>query len=236
MKALGMFIFGGSMSIGVMNAGFTIDRVLEISDEMLEENAKHFIHNYPEIPVIAPSEWNNVNNADYIDKLMLENYDLVYSNPPCSGLSNINRNASADNEINKYMYKFANVVKRIRPKTFLMENAPTLLSRGKRVLNFIVSELRDYNIVILRDYAGNHGVAMRRQRTMLLGFHKDWFGRGAFPILNLEYNRVNVQDIFAKHININVPNMEKVPERTCKELEGLYDLVSPRRFSDDYFS
>ena len=39
-KALGMYVFAGSFSIGVMNAGYKVDRVLEISDEMLEQNAK----------------------------------------------------------------------------------------------------------------------------------------------------------------------------------------------------
>ena len=138
LKALGMFIFGGSMSIGVMKVGFEIDRVLEISDEMPEQNAKHFIHNYSSIPVVIPSKWDS---QEYINSLREENYDLMYGNPPCSGLSTINRNASADNETNKYMYKYFETVNSIRPKVFLMENAPTLVSRGKEILNFLVSIL-----------------------------------------------------------------------------------------------
>src|SRR5699024_1316619 len=100
-KALGMYVFAGSFSIGVMNAGYKIDRVLEISDEMLEQNAKHFIHNYPDIPVIKRSEWNT---DAYKEELKEEEYDLLYANPPCSGLSNINRNASADSDVNKHIY------------------------------------------------------------------------------------------------------------------------------------
>ena len=170
MKALGMYVFAGSMSIGIMQAGFKVDRVLEITNEMLEQNAKHFIHNFPCIPVIAPSEWDN---ESYIDSLEKEDYDLLYGNPPCSGLSNINRNASASNEVNKHIYKFTDTVKAVRPKSFIMENAPTLISRGKIILDYMVSKLDDYNITIIRDYAGNHGVAMKRQRTLVVGFRKD---------------------------------------------------------------
>lgn len=225
LKALGMFIFGGSMSIGVMKAGFEIDRVLEISDEMPEQNAKHFIHNYPNIPVVIPSKWNS---QEYINLLKEENYDLMYGNPPCSGLSTINRNASADNETNKYIYKYFETVNSIRPKVFLMENAPTLISRGKEILNFLVSSLGEfYNIVILRDYAGNHGVPMRRQRTLVVGFRKDIF---SCLVANIkpEHNIKWAYDIITENIISSCKyNMELVPERSCKELEHLYNIIVP---------
>ena len=58
MKAVGNFIFCGSASIGVMNTGlFDVERVIEISDDIVLANAKHFVHNYPNIPVILPSTW-----------------------------------------------------------------------------------------------------------------------------------------------------------------------------------
>ena len=60
MKAIGNFIFAGSATIGVMNTGlFEVDRILEITDEIVEQNAKDYIHNYPEIPVVVPSEWES---------------------------------------------------------------------------------------------------------------------------------------------------------------------------------
>lgn len=226
MKALGMYVFCGSMSIGVMNAGFDIDRVLEISDEMLEQNAKHFIHNYPNIPVIAPSEWDSI---IYKNSLKQENYDLLYGNPPCSGISNINRNASAKNEVNKYMYNFIDMINCIEPKSFIMENAPTLISRGKTILDYMVSTLHcDYNITIIRDYAGNHKVPMKRQRTLLLGIRKDKYK--GFPLYEYEKQTVNVETVLynTNSHNINeIKNMTKVPERTCKDLEKFYSLVLP---------
>ena len=37
--AVNAFIFAGSFSIGVMNAGFNLKKVLEMTDDMLEKNA-----------------------------------------------------------------------------------------------------------------------------------------------------------------------------------------------------
>lgn len=51
-KAVNAFIFAGSFSIGVMNAGFDLKKVLEISDDMIKQNAYYFHKNYPSIPVV----------------------------------------------------------------------------------------------------------------------------------------------------------------------------------------
>ena len=40
--AVNAFIFAGSFSIGVMNAGFNLKKVLEMTDDMLEKNAFFF--------------------------------------------------------------------------------------------------------------------------------------------------------------------------------------------------
>ena len=75
MKAVGNFIFAGRASIGVMNTGlFEIDRVLEITDEIVEQNAKHFMHNYPSIPVVIPSTWEKEGYRESI-----KDVDLLYS-------------------------------------------------------------------------------------------------------------------------------------------------------------
>ncbi|MBQ3307565.1 MAG: DNA cytosine methyltransferase [Bacilli bacterium] len=125
------------------------------------------------------------------------------------------------------MYNFINMVNYVEPKSFLMENAPTLISRGKVILDYLVSTLgSEYYIIILRDYAGNHEVPMKRQRTMILGFKKEiCLG---IPELNYESHRVTVGDIFAKFDDkISVSEDELVPERTCKDLEQFYGQVSP---------
>ena len=42
MKAIGMYIFGGSQTIGHLLEGWKIDTILEMTDNMIENNAYHF--------------------------------------------------------------------------------------------------------------------------------------------------------------------------------------------------
>ena len=93
-----------------------------MTDTMLDENAYHFHKNYPNIDIKLPKDYEN--NKEYLDSLRQQNYDLLFSNPPCSGLSSINRNANVNNPINNNIYKVTDMIDTIQPKTFLIEHAP----------------------------------------------------------------------------------------------------------------
>ena len=69
MKVLNSFIFGGSASIGIIQNNFTLNDVLEISDNMINENAYHFHKNYPHINIIGPSIWENDNYLNNLKKV-----------------------------------------------------------------------------------------------------------------------------------------------------------------------
>lgn len=206
LKAINFCNYAGSGSIGVMQSGFKIDRILEISDEMVDHGAAiHFKYNYPEIPIIKPSVWDD---EAYLSNLRKENYDLMFGWPPCSGLSQINQRASADNKMNIHLYKYADNVLAIRPKTFFLENAPTLVSKGKPVLNYIVETLsKEYRICILRDLAYNHNVPMKRMRTMVVGFRKDLFPY--IPSIEFTKSHTTTQEVLSKPLdglsNLDIP-------------------------------
>lgn len=187
LKALGMFIFGGSASFGVMQAGFHLNKILEISDDMIEKNAYHWTKNFDNIPIILPSEWEN---EEYLNNLHKEKYDLIMCNCPCSSLSQINRNASVDGKNNVHFYRLFNAFKHIQPKTFIIENAPTLVKLGYPIILDMINTLGDtYKFTIIRDYAGNHNVAMKRMRTLLVGWKKDEFD-DKIPLLQMNKQKI----------------------------------------------
>ena len=248
MKAIGMHIFSGSQTIGHLLEGWSIDTILEISDDMPKQNAYHFIKNYPNIKVKTPSEYEN--NEEYLDKLKNKNYDLLFSNPPCSGLSQINRNASVDCAVNQNIYKVIKMVDRIRPKTFLIENAPTLTTTGFPILKDMAKLLPDYKFVIINDLAGNHNVSMHRRRTLVVGFYNKYFKKlpvihnnaqesfsigDALKDVNLTYNKEYVKDsqpeLFKYYNKIKSGeslftslarrNEKGLPEQTKKDVEKI---------------
>jgi len=170
-KALGMYIFGGSASIGVMKAGFHLDEILEMTEDMTDYNAHHFSKNFDNIPIIKPSEWNN---KEYLENLKNQDYDLLYSNCPCSSLSSLNRSASVDGKNNVRFYEVFDAIQTIKPKTFFIENSERALKTGWPIIKDMIYKLNnDYVFTLIRTCAGNHNVAMRRMRTLLVGFRKD---------------------------------------------------------------
>lgn len=219
MKAIGMHIFSGSQTIGHLLEGWSIDTILEISDDMPNQNAYHFIKNYPEIKVKIPSEYEN--DEEYLNKLKNENYDLLYSNPPCSGLSQINRNASVNCAINQNIYKVIKMVDRIKPKTFLIENAPTLTTTGLPILKNMVKLLSDYKFIIINDLAGNHNVPMHRRRTLVIGFYNQYFSK--LPKINNNASPYcSIGDVIK---NIDLTYNKEFPKDSKPELFKYYDNV-----------
>lgn len=205
-KAIGCFIFGGSQTIGHLKAGWNVDRVLEMTENMKEINSAHFVRNYPDIPIVLPSEWEA---EGYLESLNGK-YDLFFANNPCSGLSRINAHASADNKTNDQFYRVFDVIKKIEPKMFFLENAPTLVSYGTPILKKMVEMIGDnYRFTIIRDKAANHGVCMQRMRTFVIGWNRKNFDK--IPLINMnQEKRVTIKDIVCKSLE-GVANCELDP-------------------------
>ena len=225
LKAFGSMIFTGSATIGVLNAGYNVEKILEISDDILKQNAYHFVKNYPDIPVILPSEWEN---EEYLNNMKNENYDLAYFNCPCSSLSAINRNASVDGKNNIHFYRVFNIISKVQPKAFIIENAPTLIKLGYPIIQDLTHQLGDkYRFTILRDCAGNHNVAMKRMRTMVVGWNREYFNQ--IPLIHSDkQSAFTTKDCIGDLYN--VPFNESTnhvcdPNREWGDYEHLFHLV-----------
>ena len=222
MNAIGMYIFGGSQTIGHLLSGWNIDTILEMTEDMKEKNAYNFCKNYKDINVMLPSQWNN---DEYKRKLKNKQYDLLFSNPPCSGLSQINRNASANSDINNHIYEVVDIINEIEPKVFLIENAPTLINLGLPILKNIEKILHDkYKIMIISDYAGNHNVCMQRRRTLVVGWNKVQF-YNKLPKITQKKEIGNLRDVL--HIIGNEYNLEFSNPIIDEDFFKFYNLVPP---------
>jgi DNA (cytosine-5)-methyltransferase 1 len=227
-KAVNVFIFGGSATIGTMNSGFKVEKILEISNTMREENAYHFIKNFNNIPIIDPKDWEK---KSYLSQLKNENIDLMVSNCPCSSLSSINRWASIDGKNNIHFYRFFNIIKESQPKTFLVENSPNILKLGYNIILKMIDELSEnYFFTVIKDYAGNHGVAMKRQRALVIGWNKKYFKN--IPIIkNEKKSMTTIKEIIGDLYEVNIgtiANHELYEKRKWQELEHLIERVTTK--------
>lgn len=222
LKVLGAFIFTGSASIGVMNNGAKPTHILELADGMKEDNGMHFVHNYPEIPMILPSEWEQ---PGYLEQLREENYDLLYANPPCSGLSlGVRGPQSHEKGPNCHQYRYLEMIKKVQPKAFMYENAPTLLTTGKPILNDFVKNLENYKFTIIREFGMYHNVAMKRQRTFVIGWRNDIFP--TIPTLRMGKNEKTtveqiIGDLYNKELG-SFLNHDLIPNRPFQSVEKFF--------------
>ncbi|HLO11551.1 MAG TPA: DNA cytosine methyltransferase [Pseudoneobacillus sp.] len=226
-KILGAFVFCGSASIGVMNNGETPTQILELTDDMHKDNAMHFAHNHPEIPIIPPTVWET---DEYLEKLRGEEYDLLYGNPPCSGLSlGVRGPQSHEKGPNCHQYRYLNIIEKTQPKAFMYENAPTLITTGKPILNDFVRTLTNYNFTVIREFGMYHGVAMKRQRTFFIGWRKDAFP--VIPTLHMGKSTVPttvreiIGDLFEVPVGEGPQAHELITNRPYQDVEHIFGDV-----------
>lgn len=221
-KAVNAFIFAGSFSLGTMKAGFDLEKVLEISQTQLEENAFFFTKNVSDVPVVLPDEWEN---EEYFQELKKEDIDLMCCNCPCSSLSKINRNASVDGKNNVHFYRLFKLFKGAQPKVFVIENAPTLIQLGFKILKDMVSELEPlYKFTVIRDFAGNHEVAMARQRTLVVGWRRDFFNDEVPVVEEDAHKQKTVGDVLNDIINDTTNDL---PSAEVDDISDLYKHAVP---------
>ena len=146
--------------------------------------------------------------------------------PACSGLSQINRNASANSNTNVHFYRAFDIIKNARPKAFTIENAPTLVVLGYPILQKMIREsglADDYNFTIMLDEAGRHNVAMKRRRTMIVGWRRDVFN-DQIPIVYAG----DEKKTFIDHVFGDLPTavrQSNIPNHNDLSFVELYDYV-----------
>lgn len=109
--------------------------------------------------------------------------DVVVGGPPCQGFSTLGKQDEED-ERNKLWYDYAQVLLRVQPKYFVVENVSAFAKSGQFEL-FVQATGPDG---FLRDYAFEHrvlnaadfGTPQLRKRAVLIGHHRDLTSPG-FP-------------------------------------------------------
>lgn len=113
--------------------------------------------------------------------------DLVIGGPPCQAYSVAGRvrdeNGMRDDYRNYLFEKYLAVVNRYRPKVFIFENVPGILSArpggGKHVTELITEGFESIGYTILNDLRGaivnavEYGVPQQRKRVIILGIRRD---------------------------------------------------------------
>ena len=185
MKAISLFACGGIGDLGLRHAGFEVI----VANELIDERAQVFKHNYPETQMIIGDIWTK--KQEIIDTtaniLNGDELDIVFATPPCQGMSkngrgkllNLVRQGLKDaiDVRNLLVIPTIEIFLESKAHTLIMENVPemdnTLIPHPTRdgelilIIDLIKESLGpDFSSNVKVVEFANYGVPQCRQRLI----------------------------------------------------------------------
>lgn len=161
-----LFAGCGGMSLGFENAGFKQLLAIDNWQDALDT----YKFNNPEAATLC-GDLTQVTANQIKAKYNFKSVDIIIGGPPCQGFS-IAGKRIIDDDRNKLYKAFVNFVKTFKPKAFVMENVPNILSIGEgAVRDSIIKDFSDlgyrvsYKILLASDF----GVPQNRRRAIFVG-------------------------------------------------------------------
>ena len=167
LRMIDLFCGAGGLSLGFTQEGF----VTALANDIQECCVDTYAHNHPETPRdhIILGDIKNV--ADNIENLVdTKSIDIVVGGPPCQGFSMANRQRLIDDPRNHLYKNYVEIVKKIQPKFFVMENVKGMLSVAEQVKDDFrnIGYSVECHILNAKDY----GVPQNRERLIYIGNNK----------------------------------------------------------------
>jgi DNA (cytosine-5)-methyltransferase 1 len=166
MKVISLFTGAGGLDIGFKETGF---ECLFASDIMPEAELT-FNYNWPETKFLKKDI--RLFTEEEIKLLIGDNeIDVIIGGPPCQGFSNMGNKNSADPR--NYLFEsYVNIVKWVKPKSFLFENVKGVYTMFEgRFFDKIVDSFSKigYNLHYSILDSSKYGVPQKRERVFIFG-------------------------------------------------------------------
>lgn len=129
--------------------------------------------------------------------------DMVVGGPPCQAYSvagRISDKFGMKNDYRNYLFEsYLKVVEQFRPKAFVFENVPGILSAKPGdvpIVDLIQQQFSNAGYVILSDLkkavieVAEYGVPQKRKRVIILGLNRSMYGDNAEKLLDRFYSEV----------------------------------------------
>ncbi|NLK19290.1 MAG: DNA cytosine methyltransferase [Synergistaceae bacterium] len=175
MRIIDLFAGCGGMSLGFKMAGFTTVAANEI-DQWAADTYKR---NHPEVTVVQ-GDIRQIQNWDkFLPDGRIQNLDGIIGGPPCQGFS-LSGNRDPNDPRNSLFMDFIRCVSHFKPKFFIMENVPGLLSMktagGESVIEIIKNEFAasGYKTDHCLLNAALFGVPQLRERIFIIGVQRQF--------------------------------------------------------------
>lgn len=201
MNIIDLFSGCGGMSLGFELSGFNVLFALEKDDWA----SRTYRLNHPNTTVITEDITKIKNIKEYFENVTGSVSGIV-GGPPCQGFSLSGARDKKDPRNSLFM-NYMEFVDFFKPKFFVMENVPGILSSrtkdNKLVKNLIINEGNSYgyNVKEIQLMASDFGVPQSRSRVFFIGIRKDFI----FNINYLTPNKLNKKPITIREALSDLP-------------------------------
>ena len=169
----------GGLSEGFMNARYSNSKFfIAVANDADENVSRTYTSNHRNTAfvlgsLISEKTKKNIENA-IEDTVGISNLDIVIGGPPCQGFSHANKKTRIiSNPLNRLALDFFEMVRRVKPFSFVLENVPGILSmQNGKVIDKIIQNFQslgysntEYWILNAADY----GVPQKRKRVFVVG-------------------------------------------------------------------
>jgi DNA (cytosine-5)-methyltransferase 1 len=189
LKVIDLFSGCGGFSNGFEQAGFEI----VAANDLFKEASETYKHNHPNTKFIL----GDITKQEIKDEIVATAKELgcdgIIGGPPCQAYS-LAGNRDPNDPRGKLFNEYVEIVDRVKPSFFVMENVRGILSMdhdGSRVTDLIVQRFKEigYNVRFKLLNAADYGVPQKRMRVIFLG-SKDY--DLSFPVPTHSENPVNL--------------------------------------------
>lgn len=167
LNCIDLFCGCGGLSLGFEKAGINV--LLGI--DAWQDAITTFNYNHKNSKALC-ADLSTLNPKDIVSQLDGKSVDVIIGGPPCQGFSVAGKRI-VDDERNKLYKNFVRFVEFFKPKAFMMENVPNILSIGGGIVrDSIVKDFSDlgYKVVYQVLTASNYGTPQNRKRAVFVGF------------------------------------------------------------------
>ena len=161
----------GGIDLGFLNAGFRVNMQCEIDPFCRSILRTH----WPKTPIFT--------DIKEVDHAAIPFSEVWAGGFPCQdvSLARMGPRAGLKGKKSGMFFEFARLLEKVRPRVFLIENVPGLLSsHGGRDFEVILRTLAGFGYGVGWRVLNSRyfGVPQSRQRVYIVGCHRDWRGPG----------------------------------------------------------
>lgn len=173
--ALSLFCGGGGLDLGLSLAGFDIKLATDIEPAHCATIAR----NFPDR--LALSLDVRELRVHRLRRLLGgHSFDLIAAGSPCQSFSILGRRGALEDPRGQLIYEFVRLVRALRPRAFLFENVPGLMTVNGgddwQALQRYIADETGYALHVQTLNAADYGVPQERVRLLVVGFRAKGIG------------------------------------------------------------